>query len=301
MIQFYAQYSTVIDFFLISVGFAYSQQIVLRAGVFSIATGGFAGLGAYAVALMATKTGVPIPLAIFLGAALGALTGYLLSVPLAQLRGAFQAIATLAFIKVMIALLLYFEAFTGGALGVKNIPRVTNTWILIACVAAVMYVSWSVGRSGVGRVFDALRQDEQVAASLGASIRKYHALAFTVSGLFGGLFGGLQALYVYSIEPVDYGFALIVTILTMVVLGGRTTLLGPIVGAAILALIPEIVRPLAEYRQLLNGIILVLVITFLPNGVGDEIVFYFRRKLRARRAKNTETKGGEGGAVTSNR
>jgi branched-chain amino acid transport system permease protein len=249
---------------------------------------------------MATRTGLPIPLVIFLGASLGAMAGYILSVPLAQLRGAFQAIATLAFVKVIIALLLYFEDFTGGALGVKNIPREMNTWLLLGFVLATMYISWSIGRSGVGRVFDALRQDEQVAATLGASIRRYHALAFTVSGLLGGLFGGLQSLYVFSIEPVDYSFALIVTILTIVVLGGRTTLLGPIMGAAILALIPEIVRPLADYKQLMNGVILVLVITFLPNGVGDELVFYVRRKLRAMRARKSESNGGAGRAVTSN-
>lgn len=300
MTQFFAQYSTVFNFFLISLGFGYAQQVVLRAGVFSVAPAGFAAIGGYAVAIMAKQTGLPIPLVIFLGAALGATAGWVLSLPLAQLRGAFQAIATLAFVKVIIALLLYFEEYTGGALGVTNIPRVMNTWLLLGFVLFAMYISWSIGRTGVGRVFDALRQDEQVAATLGASIRNYHALAFTVSGMLGGLFGGLQSLYVFSIEPVDYGFALIVTILTIVVLGGRTTLLGPIMGAAILALIPEIVRPLADYKQLMNGVILVLVITFLPNGVGDELVFYVRRKLRAMRKRKAEEEKGAGRAVASN-
>ena len=70
--------------------------------------------------------------------------------------------------------------------------------------------------------------------------------------------------------------------LTVVILGGRTTLLGPIMGALIMAILPEIARPLAEYRQAVNGVILILVITFLPNGVGDEIVFWFRRRKQAR-------------------
>jgi branched-chain amino acid transport system permease protein len=290
MMQLYLANKPLIDFFLISVGFAYSQQIVFRAGVFSIATAGFAALGAYCTAIMVTRYGMPFIVAVACGTLLGGFAGLALSIPLARLRGAFQAIATLAFVQIILSLLLYGESFTGGALGILNIPRAVDTLTLMAAVAATMYISWSIGRTSLGRTFDALRQNETVAASLGVSVGKYHGIAFILSGAIGGLFGALQSLYVFSIEPHDYGFHLIVAILTMVVLGGRTTLLGPLLGALILTLIPEIARPLAEYRPLVNGLILILVIIFLPSGVGDSIVHWFdRRRRAARRAKTPDT------------
>lgn len=285
MIQFYYAYQPIIDFFLLAVGFGYSQQIALRAGVFSIATAGFGALGAYTVAILATKTGVPLFAAVLLGTVIAAAVGFLLSLPLARLRGAFQAIATLAFVQIVLSFLLYGEGFTGGALGIMGIPRAVNTGILLLVVALVMYVMWSIGRTGLGRIFDALRQEESVASSLGVNIGRYHALAFVISGAIGGLFGGLQSLYVFQIEPHNFGFAFMVNILTVVILGGRTTLLGPIMGAAIMAILPELARPLAEFRPAVNGVILILVITFLPNGVGDEIVFWFRRRRQSKAAE----------------
>ncbi|WP_338014600.1 branched-chain amino acid ABC transporter permease [Rhodophyticola sp. CCM32] len=154
----------------------------------------------------------------------------------------------------------------------------------------VIYINWSVGRSTLGRIFSALAQDESVAASLGVSIRKYHMIAFVVSGAIGGLFGGLQSLYVYNIEPSNFGFAFVVTVLTVVVLGGRTTLLGPIMGAAIMAILPEIARPLADNRTMVNGIIMILVITFLPKGVGDAIVDAIRHRMRSMRRPRQTSK-----------
>ncbi|MBV0911055.1 branched-chain amino acid ABC transporter permease [Anianabacter salinae] len=299
MIQFYLAYQPIIDFFLLAVGFGYSQQIAFRAGVFSIATAGFAAIGSYCVAILATRTEVPIFMTVILATLLAAAVGGLLALPLARLRGAFQAIATLAFVQIILSLLLYGEGFTGGALGIVGIPREVNTWILLLVVAVTMYVLWNIGRSGMGRVFNALRQEESVASSLGVNIGKYHIIAFILSGAIGGLFGGLQSLYTFQIEPHNYGFAFIVNILTVVILGGRTTLLGPIMGALIMALLPEIARPLAENRQAVNGVILILVITFLPNGVGDEIVFWFRRRKQARQQRKRASEKEARDAVTS--
>lgn len=291
MIQLYYAYQPVIDFFLIAVGLGYSQQIALRAGVFSIATAGFAALGAYTTAILVTRYGVHPSVSIIFAGVIGILAAGLLSLPLAKLRGAFQAIATLAFVQVVIALLLYFKDFTGGALGISNIPRVMNTGWLILAVLVTMYVIWSINRTTIGRVFGALREDDAVAASLGVPVQFYYALAFAISGVIGAVFGGLRSLYVFNIEPIDFGFQAMVASLTVVVLGGRNTLLGPIAGAAIMALIPEIARPLAENRGIVNGVILILVITFLPNGVGDSLVYWLRRKFRRTAAVTPTTKG----------
>lgn len=289
----FAAYQPIIDFFLISLGFAYSQQVALRAGVFSVATAGFAALGAYSCAILVKTHGIAAPIGVLVAFLVGGGAGALLSLPLARLRGVYQAIATLAFVEVIGSIALYAEGLTGGAIGISAIPKVVTTWHLLGLLAVVIYVMHAVGESGIGRAFDALRQDETVAACLGVSTRRYHTLAFVMSGALGGLFGAMQALYSYNIEPQQFGFAFMVATLTAIVLGGRSTLIGPIVGAAILTLLPEIARPLAENRQLVNGVILIAVIVYLPEGVGDGLVNHLKaRRARAARGEPAEAKRG---------
>ncbi|WP_168193169.1 ABC transporter permease subunit [Rhodophyticola sp. CCM32] len=144
--QFYYSYQPVIDFFLLSLGFAYSQQIALRAGVFSIGTAAFAALGGYLVAILVTRTEMPIWLVIPAGAGIGAFGGYILSIPLARLRGAFVAIATLAFVKVIIALLLYFEDFTGGGSGDQQHPA-RHEHMVIGADGSAGHLHQLVGRA----------------------------------------------------------------------------------------------------------------------------------------------------------
>lgn len=295
MNAFILTYQPLFDFFLFNVGFAFSQQIVLRAGVFSIGSAGFASIGAYAVGIMVRDHSWNAIGAVALALALGAVGGFLLSVPLARLRGVFQAIATLAFVQIVVSLTLYAEELTGGPQGFNNIPKLVQTWHLVVVVAIVIYLMHRMGRSAIGRAFDAIRQDETVAATLGVSIRGYHMLAFVVSGALAGLFGGMQALYVFSVEPEMFGFNFLVAVLTFIILGGRSTVTGPIVGAAIMTLLPEIARPLADNRQFVQGVIMMLMIAFLPHGVVDSLVLFIRqRRAAARDRKHQEA----GNAVT---
>jgi branched-chain amino acid transport system permease protein len=209
---------------------------------------------------------------------MGGLAGYLVSIPLARLRGVYQAIATLALVEVTVAVALYAEPITGGAVGFNNIPKHIGTFEILLAVAIVTYFLYAINISRIGRGFDALRQDEFVAASLGVSSRKQHTLAFIVSGLIGGLFGGMQSMYSYSVEPHQFGFGFMVTTLAAIVLGGRRTLLGPVIGSAIVILLPEIARPLAEYRQIVVGMILVIVVIYTPQGLGDTFLAWLRHR-----------------------
>jgi branched-chain amino acid transport system permease protein len=295
MIDALRAHQPVFDFFLLALGFAYSQQIVLRAGVFSLASAAFAALGAYCCALLLTRLGVPAAVCVAAAVLLGGAAGWLVSVPLARLRGVYQAIATLGLVEVVVSLALYAEPLTGGAVGLNSIPKLIGTGELLLAVVVVGYLLHAMSRSGLGRSFDALRQDETVAASLGVSSRRNHALAFVLSGAIGGLFGALQSLYAYSVQPTQFGFAFMVSTLTAIILGGRRTLSGPVIGAAILTLLPEVARPLAEYRPLLNGVILIVVVVFLPQGAGDTL-FAAIRDRRARRALAPVTGGPDGRA-----
>lgn len=273
-------YQPLLDLLLISIGFAFSQYIVLRSGVFSIATAGLVAIGAYCAAIMMTKFGVGIWIAAPLSAAAGLVAGLLLSIPLARLRGPYQAIATLAFVQIAVSVALYAEDYTGGAYGLNNIPKQVNTLGLLFCVALVVHILVSINRSRLGQILDALRQDEGVAGSLGISVAWYHALAFALSGGIAGLFGALQAGYFYSIAPQQYGFPLVIATLAAVILGGRRSIWGPVVGSAIIVLLPELFRPLAQVRLLMTGTILTLVIIFMPKGITYWVADLFRAQRR---------------------
>lgn len=277
MSTFLDAYRPLMDLFLISAGFALSQYAVLRAGVFSVATAGIASIGAYLAAIVMTRIGFSIWVAAPMSMLIGGGVGLLLSIPLARLRGPYQAIATLAFVQVVLALALYAEPITGGALGIFNIPKEVGTSGLLACLALALYVLRSANASRLGSIFDALRQDEGVAGSLGISVAFHHTLAFGISGAIAGLFGALQAGYTYSISPHQYGFSLLAGTLAAVILGGRRSVWGPIAGAGIMTLLPELARPLADNRLLFTGLLLVLMIIFLPQGVVDGLLLSFKR------------------------
>lgn len=273
-------YKPLFDLILLNCGFAFSQSVVLRAGVFSVGTAGFAALGAYAATLLVQRWAFGLVASLAGALAIGLFAALILSIPLARLRGVYQAIATLAFVQIIGAVLLFAEDLTRGAMGIHGIPQLVDTHHLLIVIAATVYLLWAIDRSWTGRAFNAIRQDETVAMALGISVPVHHAVAFALSGAIGGLFGGMQALYVFSIEPGMYGFTLLVAVLTFVILGGRGTILGPVVGAAFLTLLPEIARPLAEWRMLVYGALLMLVITFLPHGIYDTLIIALRRRRR---------------------
>jgi branched-chain amino acid transport system permease protein len=282
MIDFLLAYRPLLDIFLLAGGYALSQWVAFRAGLFSVATAGFASIGAYGAALLTMNLGWPYLVSLPAGAALGAAMGLLLSIPLARLRGVYQAIATLAFVQIVVAVALFSEDLTGGAVGLNGIPRRIGTWELALALIAVFFMMHAISLSRVGRAFDAIRQDEVVARSLGISVTNHHTLAFALSGGIAGLFGGLEAFRSYTLLPSHFGFEFVVAALSYVVLGGRRSALGPIVGAAILLTLPEIARPLADYRMAVYGAILMLVMAFMPRGVVDTLrQFVWRRRLAA--------------------
>ena len=281
MIDFFIAYRPVVDLFLLSVGFAFSQWIVLRAGAFSVANAALTSIGAYTAAILTVDHGVHWSVSLVAATLVGALVGIVLSLPLARLRGVYQAIATLAFVQVVVSLTLYAEGLTHGALGFNGIPKIVDTSGLLIAAAGVTYLMLAIDATRIGRAFEALRQDEAVAASLGVSIAFHQRLAFALSGAIAGLFGGLEAFHSYSLQPESFGFGFMVAALSYVVLGGRRSVLGPIVGAAILVSLPEIARPLAEARMLVYGLILMAVIAFLPRGVVDTALSALRKRRLA--------------------
>lgn len=248
-----------------------SQYIVLRAGVFSVATAGIAAIGAYTAALLHTRAGVPALVALAAAVVLGIAVSLVLSLPLARLRGVYQAIATLAFVQIVLSLNLAATDFTGGAVGLNGIPKSVGFWTLLVCTGLVLVLLDAAGRTSLGRAFDAVRQDETVAVALGIHVARTHAIAFGLSGAIAGLAGGLLAFHSYSLTPEEFGFGMLVAALAFVVLGGHLTPWGAVAGAVVLTALPEVARPLAEQRMLLHGGLLIVVITFMQHGMVDSL------------------------------
>ena len=282
MMEFLNTYHHLFNVFLIGSGYALSQWVVMRAGVFSVATAGMASIGAYSAAVLTTRFGWHYLLSLVAASVIGAVVGLLLSWPLARLRGVFQAIATLAFVQVVMALALYSDNLTGGAMGLNAIPNLVGTVETLVALVLVVYLMMAIGATRLGRAFEAIRQNEAVAGSLGVSVNFHQALAFGISGAVAGLFGGLEAFQSFTLFPATFGFPAVIAALSYVVLGGRRSVAGPIVGAAILLALPEISRPLADYRMALYGAILMLVIAFMPRGIVDSALLTLRRRRIAR-------------------
>jgi len=286
-------YQPLLDLFLLHLGLAYAQWLVLRAGVFSLGTVGLAAVGAYTGGILVVTYGLPAPLALIASALSGGLVALALSVPLARLRGIYQAIATVAFIQIVLSLNIYATNVTGGAQGITGIPKTVGTPLLLVAGAVTIYLMYAITRSRLGRAFDAIRQNEAVAASLGVSIVRHQTLAFVLSGALAGVYGALEAFHSYALVPPQFGFPYLIAILSYVVFGGRTSLWGPIVGTAVLILLPEVVRPLADARMLVFGILLILTINFLPKGIADTLIERARgRRLGARRPAEADTAKG---------
>lgn len=277
-------YLPLLELALLHAGFACAQFLVLKAGVFSVAVAGFAAIGAYGSAILATRHGVPTALALILASALAGLVSVLLAVPLARLRGVYQAIATLAFVQVVLSLNLFAEGLTGGAMGLNNIPKSAGILHIGLALATTMAILVVLGWHRVGRAFEAIRQDEAMAASLGISIARYQSVAFLLSGLIAGYFGGLQAFHGYALDPNQFGFPFIVAVLSFVVLGGRRHVLGPLVGTAVLTALPEFARPLNDNRMLIYGVLLMLAMSYMPRGIVDTVLAWLHgRRLRGQR------------------
>ncbi len=248
---------------------ALSIWLTLDCGMLSIANAAFMGIGAYASALLTVNFGAPFPLALAAGMLAPALAAAIIGLPTIRLSGVYLAMATLAFGEVIRVIILNTQSVTGGALGLNGIPQLTQWWHVLLAVVVVMLILWRLRISKIGRAFDAIRGDETAASLMGVNIVANKILAFVLGAAIAGLAGALNAHLTFFIGPEEYGFGRAVDILTMTILGGIGGLTGPVLGGMIVTLLPEVLRGLAGFRLIANGLILVLIVLFLPRGIWD--------------------------------
>ena len=270
--QFYAVYGSVINFIGINALMALSLNVTLAAGMLSLSNAAFAGLGGYAAGILTLHFKMPYVVSLCGGALMAGIVGLLLGLPVLRLRGVFLAMATLAFGEVVRIAAVNLD-ITGGAEGLTGIPNVTKTWMIYLALAGAAYFMAILRRSRMGWALVSMREDETAAACLGIHITYYKVAAFTVGAMMAGLAGGMYAHLNYLITPRDFGFFVAVDLLIYNIVGGTRVWYGPILGAALITALPEILRGVGvtagPFRMGVNGLILLMVILFLPNGLAS--------------------------------
>lgn len=248
------------------------------AGQTSLGQAGFLAIGAYASALLTLRLHWPFELSLVAAAVLTAVLGTLLVLPAFRLRAHYVAIATLGIGEIVNQVILNWNSLTRGVMGLTNIsspsflgwpavlPRQVY-WYSLGLLLLVMLFQWQLARSPLGRAWRAIREDDVAAQAYGISLNRYKALAFAASAFIAGLSGAFTAhMYTY-INHETFAGTTSVLALTMAILGGMGNLFGAVVGAVALTALPELFRGLADYRYLLYGLALVLLVRFRPRGL----------------------------------
>jgi len=254
-------------------------------GQLSLGHAAFFGIGAYASGLLTVKLEWSPWIGLAAAIALPAVAGFVIGRLALKLRGAYFVLLTISFAGVVSLVSVNWMELTNGPLGLPGVPAVEIAlpglppislrskaayyYLVLAAVAAAYLLCLALIRSRIGRALVALRENETLAVSVGINGTHYLVLATVVSAGMAGLAGGLYAHYTRFVSPEVFLFTYTVTMVIMVVAGGKGTLVGPVVGAVIFTVLPEALRALAswQWQMLLYGAILIAVLFFMPRGI----------------------------------
>jgi branched-chain amino acid transport system permease protein len=244
---------------------AWSVYIILLSGSLSFANGGFMAVGAYCAGVLTVKLGVPlIPALVLAGIACG-LVGVIVGFPALRTRGVYLILVTVG-LTFCIQVIIENIDYIGGVGGMGGMSG-TTLWHVYGIVALVGAGLWWLSRSHLQRVLDAVREDEQVARSLGANAVYLKVVAFGAGAALAAVAGGLFSHYMVFINPEHFNIFVSIYVVLYVVLGGVNNMWGPVVGAALMTLTPELIRGLAEWRPLVFGVIIIAVLLLRPDGL----------------------------------
>lgn len=262
-------------------------------GLVSLGQAGFYGIGAYASGILVGKTGVPFVIGLLAAIVIAGLIGLIIGLSSVRLRGGYLAMVTLGFGVVVQILITNWENITGGAEGFWGIPGANigfaniNTplswyYFIFAIVGIVVLFTYSLQNSRIGRAWMAVREDVTAVQMMGVNPVLFRLLAFVVSAVYSGIAGALFAHLNGSVFPDAFGVQTSILILLMVILGGMGQIMGPVIGALIVNVGFELLRPFGDYQTLVFGTVIVLMAIFMPQGaVGlwQRIAGLFNRSL----------------------
>lgn len=268
--------------------FALGVYASLWTGVLSLAPIFFGAVGAFTFGYLAATLGLPPFLGLVLGIVIGALLGVVTAGIVIRLSSHYLAMATIAMVLIGRVLILNLPEYTGGAAGTL-VPGDLGTWPwLIGTLVIAGFVMSRLAGSRFGFAADAVREDPAVAQTLGVAPRHIQLVGFILSGAFSGAAGVMQASFLQYIGPDTFYTHLGFVTLAAVVLGGAFHWAGPIVGAVVFTILPELLRDvMGDYDRVVTGVLLVLIIIYMPRGLVD----LRRFRLLRRRSQGSEPSG----------
>jgi branched-chain amino acid transport system permease protein len=265
--------------------------IVGYVGEFPLGHVAFFGAGAYAAALGAVKLGLPLWATLPLAGVIAAAFGFVIGAITLRLQGPFFVIVTLAFAEVLRLVATNWIGFTNGPMGIAGIPHPAFIdtagflggkrgffYVILALVALSLFLAHRFVYSNAGRAAVAIRENRYVAQSVGIQPWRYALFVFVLAAFLAGFAGACYGHYVSFVGPEVFGFSFTATMIIMVLLGGKGTLAGPVIGAVVVTLLEEYLREAKELRLTLFGLVVMGVVLFAPQGIAGAVY----RRLRAR-------------------
>jgi branched-chain amino acid transport system permease protein len=254
-------------------------------GMFSFGHPIFFGFGGYVSALLALKLGVSPWIGLFIGGGAASLIGFLIGLPVLRLKGSYLAIVTLSFMIIAHSVCTHWTSLTQGPTGLSGIPNLPNIHALgihinfdgidriphyyAAALILILsvFIQMKFVNSSIGIHLLAIREDEDAAQAVGVNAARCKLIAFLITSFLAGLAGGFYGNFITVLSPGVFGFDIMITIMTMSLLGGAGTTFGPIIGAFVLTFVAEFLREFGDIHLLLYGLFIIFAITFMPQGI----------------------------------
>jgi branched-chain amino acid transport system permease protein len=269
---------------MMNIVLASSLRLINLSGQLSLAHGGMITIGAYTATLLVMKAGISSWLALLAGGVLAAVIACLVGFPFTRLKGIYFSMVTIFFVEIVTLVAQQWRGLTGGNTGIYNIPhpdpftipgilnitfssKMSFYYLALALMLASLAILWAVERSRIGMIFRGIRQTDSLSQSVGINTTIYKVMAFSIGCFFAGLTGGFYCQYISALTPSVFGFLFTIYILIYMIVGGTDKFVGPIIGALILTLLPEIARPLKAFMPFFFAAILMAVIFLVPEGL----------------------------------
>jgi branched-chain amino acid transport system permease protein len=256
------------------------------AGQFSLGHAGFMAVGAYTAAVITDVVGVTrgsllaIPVfavSLIFAGLVASVFGLIVGIPSLRLKGDYLAITTLGFGEIIRVFVQNLD-FLGAARGYSGIPKLTNSFWVFATAAGVIFLIYNLVNSTYGKSFLAVRDDEIAAEAVGISSTKVKVVAFVTGAFFAGVAGGLYGHFVTYLNPMQFSFLKSFEIVVMVIIGGMGSIIGVILSATLLTILPEALRTVAQYRMVIYSLLLVIIMITRPQGLFGAKWRFFKRE-----------------------
>lgn len=228
---------------------AYSFYMPFKTGQISLGQAGFMAVGAYAGGIMSTKFGMPFPVALIAGGLVAGLVGVFVGFPALRIKGIYLLLLTLGFSEIIQVIILTWD-YTGGAQGFQKIPYLDDALFYIyGIVVLLVFFFARLERSSLGRAMDSIHEDELAAQVIGVNVIPVKLLAFGLGAFIAGIAGALLAHYQTYVDQATFNILVGIEILVFVLVGGGFSFWGPLVGAVFLSLLPEFLRTIREWIE----------------------------------------------------